>query len=194
MAQAPYVTVQEALGEVDEPNRAACLRLLAEHDKALRCAAGASHNHQVWPGGYLDHVAETMNLAITLYPTLAALRPLPFSLSDALLVLYLHDLEKPWRQGIAPPGLAIGFDLNVSEQRHEFRLWLAQRSGLVLNDSHVNGLDFVEGEGTRYSSAKRLMGPLAAFCHMCDTLSARLWFDHPRTVDTWGGRSVPRRS
>jgi hypothetical protein len=131
-----------------------------------------------------------MNLAITLHPTLTALRPLPFSLSDALLVLFLHDLEKPWRQGFGVAQIAAGFDLDVAEQRHEFRLMLASRSALVLNDLHVNALDFVEGEGSRYSPEERLMRPLAAFCHACDTLSARLWFDHPRLVDDWGHRSL----
>jgi hypothetical protein len=133
-----------------------------------------------------------MNLAIMLHPILTALRVLPFSLSDALLVLYLHDLEKPWRQGFGSPELAVGFDLDVAEQRHAFRLHLAERSGLLLDDAHVNALDFVEGEGPRYSPEERLMQPLAAFCHVCDTLSARLWFDHPEVADTWGARCAPQ--
>jgi hypothetical protein len=190
MPKPDYVTVRHALDRVEEPNRTACVRLLEQYEVALRGAAGASHNHQVWSGGYLDHVAETMNLAIRLYPLLTDLRSLPFSLSDALLVLYLHDLEKPWRQGFGLPELADSFDLNVGEGRHEFRLKLAERSGLVLADSHVNALDFVEGEGMRYSPEHRGMGPLAAFCHVCDTLSARLWFDHPTAADTWGARGL----
>jgi hypothetical protein len=38
-----------------------------------------------------------MNIAIELYKNLGSHRPLPFSLSDVLLILYLHDLEKPWK-------------------------------------------------------------------------------------------------
>jgi hypothetical protein len=190
MPSTPYLTVREALARIEEPNRTACVRLLAQHDGAMRSAAGASHNHQVWEGGYLDHIAETMNLAVVLFPILDALRPLPFSLSDALLVLFLHDLEKPWRQGFGSPGLASGFDLDLAQQRHEFRLALAEQSGFVLDESHVNAVDFVEGEGPRYSPDKRLMRPLAAFCHVCDTLSARLWFDHPSMADSWGHRSL----
>lgn len=186
----PYLSVHDALERIDEPNRTACVNLLNEYDTALRNATGASHNHQVWSGGYLDHVAETMNLAITLYPILAALRPLPFSLSDALLVLFLHDLEKPWRQGFGPPELSAGFELDRADHRHEFRLRLAEQAGVSLDDAGVNALDFVEGEGSRYSPARRLMRPLATFCHVCDTLSARLWFDHPKAADSWGRRGL----
>jgi hypothetical protein len=32
------------------------------------------------------------------------------------------------------------------------------------------------------------MSPLAAFCHMCDVASARLWHDHPwPRDDPWAG-------
>jgi hypothetical protein len=37
-----------------------------------------------------------MNTAVILYHTFGQLRPMPFSLSDALVVLFVHDLEKPW--------------------------------------------------------------------------------------------------
>ena len=35
-----------------------------------------------------------MNIAVVLYERLNSIRPLPFSLSDLLLVVYLHDVEK----------------------------------------------------------------------------------------------------
>jgi len=38
-----------------------------------------------------------MNIATELYKNLGSHRPLSFSLSDALLILFLHDLEKPWK-------------------------------------------------------------------------------------------------
>ena len=32
------------------------------------------------------------------------------------------------------------------------------------------------------------MGPLAAFCHLADVTSSRLWFDHPLAQDDpWPG-------
>ncbi|MCA9623710.1 MAG: hypothetical protein KC731_32030 [Myxococcales bacterium] len=35
------------------------------------------------------------------------------------------------------------------------------------------------GNNRPAGNQRRMMGPLAAFCHMCDVASARLWFDHP---------------
>jgi len=79
---------------LDEPNRTACARLLADHRTLFATVQGSTHNHQTWPGGYLDHVTDAMNIAVVLYAQLSELRPLPSSLSDLLLVVYLHDLEK----------------------------------------------------------------------------------------------------
>ncbi len=38
-----------------------------------------------------------MNLAEIFYEQMNSRRRLSFSLSDALLVLFLHDIEKPWK-------------------------------------------------------------------------------------------------
>ena len=92
----PYLLLDELLERVDEPYRSAFPRLLASNAKAFRIARGSTRNHQSWPGGYIDHIQEVMNLGIRLYDCLGQLRPLPFSVSDALTVLFVHDLEKPW--------------------------------------------------------------------------------------------------
>jgi hypothetical protein len=38
-----------------------------------------------------------MNIAVKVYNDFNKHRPFPFSLSDALFILFLHDLEKPWK-------------------------------------------------------------------------------------------------
>jgi hypothetical protein len=132
-----------------------------------------------------------MNLALVLHPSFPVRRHLPFSLSDALLVLYLHDLETPWRQGLLDLAAesADHLDLDDPVARQGVRRRVAGRHGIRLSAEHVNGLEYVEGEGRVYSPLRRQMGPLSAFCHCCDTLSARLWFDHPlRAGEAWGGR------
>ncbi len=92
-----YHTLNELIDMIDEPNRNICLQVLDKNKELFTVARGSSHNHQAWEGGYLNHITEVMNIAKVLYEPLNTLRPLPFSLSDSLLVLYLHDLEKPWR-------------------------------------------------------------------------------------------------
>ncbi|MBX4190352.1 hypothetical protein KW791_03615, partial [Candidatus Parcubacteria bacterium] len=86
--------------KIDPPNRNVCKIILQDNRKLFQTVPGSTNNHQAWPGGYWDHVREIMNIAIVNHKGLSELRPLPFSLSDALLVVFLHDLEKPWKYDI----------------------------------------------------------------------------------------------
>jgi hypothetical protein len=182
----PYQTLDELLEQVDEPYSSAFQRLLKEQGKLFESARGSSHNHQAWVGGYADHIREVMNTAIVLYNALGQLRPLPFSQTEALVVLFVHDLEKPWAyeevDGIwrRKPGL--------KGNAHAFRLAKLAEIGVQLPPELECAVFFVEGEGSHYSNQARAMNPLAAFCHMCDTASARLWHDYPlERDDPWVG-------
>ena len=182
----PYLSFEQLLKRVDEPYRSAFRHLLAEFGELFRSARGSSHNHQAWPGGYADHVRETMNIAAVLYEALSPLRPVPFSLSDALVVMFVHDLEKPWAYEPGPEGWRRREGLK--ENAHAFRLARLADTGLTLTDELERAVAFVEGEGGKYSNSTRGMSPLAAFCHMCDVASARLWYDHPlERDDPWEG-------
>ncbi|MBI5742709.1 MAG: hypothetical protein HZA25_02640 [Candidatus Niyogibacteria bacterium] len=174
---------------IDEPNRDICRKILESNKALFQKVQGASHNHQAWPGGYWDHVQETMNLAVAFYDTLDALRPLPFTRSDALLVLFLHDIEKPWKYELLPDGtLAIIEELREKKAQHAFRAEKLKEYGIALTPEQFNGLEYVEGEFEDYSSKRRVSGPLAAFCGNCDRTSARLWHDHPAAEnDPWSG-------
>lgn len=160
---------------IDESVRPFILKAFEEiwGDEALRTAKGSSHNHQAWDGGYLDHVAEGMHIAVRQYEALNRVRHLPFTLSDALIVFFMHDIEKPWKYGK-------NYSFSNKQERHDFRMWTAWRYCIDLTEDQVNAIKYVEGELDDYSSTERVMGPLAAFCHSCDVLSARLWFDQPR--------------
>src|ERR1700712_2558364 len=92
-----YQKLPELIAQIPDPNGTAAQRIYDDHRARFEAAPGASKNHQVWPGGYVDHVTEAMNIALQLFDTLNALRPLPFTKADMLLVLFLHDLEKPFR-------------------------------------------------------------------------------------------------
>lgn len=187
-----YLSFAELLRRVDQPYRSAFRNLLAEHGDLFRLARGSSYNHQAWAGGYADHVREVMNIAVVLHDTLVRLRPLPFSLSDALVVLYVHDLEKPWAYEQVEGGWRRREGLK--ENAHDFRLAKLAEVGIVLREELERAVLFIEGEGSHYSNQARAMSPLAAFCHMCDVASARLWHDHPlERDDPWvgAGRSCP---
>jgi hypothetical protein len=130
-----------------------------------------------------------MNLAVVLHAKLHAIRPLPFSESDLLLVVFLHDIEKPWKYELAPDGkLRHRAELQGKEAHQRFRMDKLGEYGVALTAEHENGLRYAEGELGDYTNQRRMMGPLAAMAHMCDVASARLWFDHPAAAaDPWTG-------
>ena len=185
-----YYDIKDLLEFIEpEAVREGCLRMYVENRDLYAEVQGSTHNHQAWPGGYHDHVAEVMNLACALYIQLDALRPLPFSLSDLLLVVFLHDAEKPWKYEVGPDGeLQHRPGMETKEDHQRFRLQKLAEYGITLTPEQENGLEYAEGEIKNYSNRKRHMGPLAAVAHMCDVCSARLWFDHPAAeADPWIG-------
>lgn len=187
--QPGYYTIEDMLGMIDEPNRTACLRIFSENRKLFRTVQGSTNNHQAWPGGYADHVQEVMNIAVLLHRSLGAARPLPFSLSDLLLVVYLHDMEKPWKYELRGDGeLHHKPEMQTKEDHQRFRMRKLLEYGITLTPEQENGMKYAEGELGDYSARRRVMGPLAAAAHLCDVASARIWFDHPmQEGDPWPG-------
>jgi hypothetical protein len=121
-----------------------------------------------------------------LHEALGHLRPLPFSLSDALVVLFVHDLEKPW--AYEEVGGVWRRRDGFKENAHEFRMVKLAEARITLSAELERAVLFVEGEGSHYNNRARGMSPLAAFCHMCDVVSARLWHDYPlERDDPWNG-------
>lgn len=184
-----YFSVEELIAMIDSPNREACQTILRDNERLFQIAQGSKHNHQAWQGGYFDHVQEIMNIAYQLYHTFDALRPLPYALSDALLVVFLHDIEKPWKYELNDQGRLDEIEeLRDKEAQHRFRAQKLAEYGIVLTPEQQNGMRYVEGELKDYSGWERKMNPLAALCHMADVASARIWFDHPLMADDpWQG-------
>lgn len=180
-----YLSLDQCLSLVDEPNQGKCRKILDDNRDIFTSAPGSSTKHQAWPGGYLDHVRETINLGVVLHESLGSLRPLPFSLSDVALTLWLHDVEKPFKYAgrvklQSPDGVKDCKGIKA------FQRELIAQYGIELTPEHVNALDYVEGELHDYHPTIRRQQPLAAFIHMCDIWSARGWFDHPLTQnDSW---------
>ena len=62
-----------------------------------------------------------MIIAAVLHKEFSSLRPLPFTLSDALLVLFLHDLEKPWAYTPGKAGIRGRGQVGVAMRFHQNR-------------------------------------------------------------------------
>jgi hypothetical protein len=56
-----YLTLDDLISLIDEPNRTACICILDEHRALFEKARGSTHNHQRWDGGYIDHITDGMN-------------------------------------------------------------------------------------------------------------------------------------
>lgn len=190
-----YLTIEQLIDLIEEPNRSVCHRILADNRELFESAPGSTHNHQPWSGGYIDHVTDGMNYARHLYSFDEAFgRPLAFSMSDALLIFFLHDLEKPWRILVDESGRVTNRDGLDSKAAHKaFREEKLASYGLKLNAMQFNGFTYVEGEIFDYTSKRRVMNELAAFTHKVDNWCARGWHDYPKaTNEEWTGANRVR--
>ena len=188
--QLDYQPIEHLLGLIDAPNRSICGRILDDNRALFETAQGSTHNHQAWQGGYIDHVTDGMNYMCHLYAFDKAFeRSLPFTLSDALLVFFLHDLEKPWRILVNANGEASNHEsLSTKEDFKKFRENKLAEQGLILTPYQMNAFTYIEGEHKDYSSKRRVMNELAAFCHKVDNWCARGWYDYPKSAgDEWSG-------
>lgn len=186
----PYLTIETLLGLINGDNGIICTTILEEHRVLFERTRGSTHNHQTWDGGYIDHVTDSMNFGAALYDFVVAFgRPTPFSLSDVLLIIFLHDIEKPWRIYIDEDGVVRNREgIDSKEAFKVFREAKLEEYGLELTPEQQNALTYIEGEYKDYSSERRVMNELAAFCHLIDTWSARGWYDYPKAEgDEWTG-------
>jgi len=189
--QPPYQTLEVLLSQIPGENGEACRRMHTDFKELFEAAPGSSHNHQAWQGGYTDHITDAMNTVAVLYDSLSAARPLPFEKSDALMIIFLHDLEKPFKFSFDEHGnLVDNPDIPDKAARAAKREELMTQYGIELDAQQTNAMRYVEGiRDGDYTNQARVMGELAALCHCADTLSARMWYNYPlpEGQDEWHG-------
>ncbi len=171
-----YKSFNHLISLIDEPNQTACLKIINDNKDRFEKASGSLAKHQAWIGGYINHLEEAMNVAINMYEMMNNFRPLDFTISDAILILFLHDLEKPFRY-VEPK-----IELNTENEKKNFVQGIIDKYNILLNDNHKNALKYIHGEGDDYSRIENVQKPLAAFVHLCDTISARIWPDFPKSI------------
>lgn len=169
-----YKTIDKLLDLIDEPNRSACRVLMEENLERFKMSPGSLIKHQAWPNGYIQHLEETMNFGVGLFEMMNDFRKLDFTISDVILVLFLHDLEKPFRY-VEPKKEFLN-----DEEKKKFINEMVGKYEIVLDENHINALQYIHGEGDEYNRTERIQKPLAAFVHVCDTISSRVWFDCPK--------------
>lgn len=177
----PNCSIVEMLEIIDGPNGKICQRIYLENKTLFCTVQGSTNNHQAWVGGYHDHIQEAMNWGAFLYSTIGQIRTLSFSLSDILLVIFLHDIEKPWKYELMLTGrLRHRKSLKTKKAQHRFRDKKLKKYGIVLSAEQENAMKYAEGELDDYTNQRRVMNELGGFVHICDVLSARVFHNYPR--------------
>lgn len=181
-----YLELDELFGIFDDTDQN-YKRIYDENCALFEKSAGSRHNHQAWEGGYMDHLLEVLNIACQQYNWMNRARKLPFKLADVLQVLYLHDIEKPWKfagDDVVARQNYHSLPTKTKEERAAFRDAVIQHYGIILTGDQRNALKYVEGvRDADYTPGARTMNELAAFCHTCDLLSARMWHDKGKDVN-----------
>lgn len=158
-----FKTVEALVNIMDFSDALPCLSFMKDYRGLIETAWGSRSAHQAWRGGYLMHIGSVMMFARRIFPYVD--HPVPFTLNDALLVLFWHDIEKVFMPEAK---------FSDKMERRKFRQAMFRKYKIRMTPEIRNGLDYVEGENDDYIPGGRVMGPLAAFCHMCDTYSARV--------------------
>lgn len=168
-----------------DKRKSAILAIYQDYKSLFHYAYGSTSNHQAWQGGYADHIAETLRVNKSIYHALSSdIRALPFTEDSALICLFLHDIEKPFRYGPSDDSECnkwrnlAGGDWQVWEKlKWDIISEMKVKYGFELSDDEVNALKYTHGEGGDYQKGKRVAGPLAAHVHHCDNASARIYFN-----------------
>ena len=157
------------LGLIRGQNGIACRKMFAKYKSVFEKAPGSKVKHQAWEGGYVQHLCQTMALAEFLYEPIKNVGGVDFELSDAIMILFLHDLEKPFKY-------VLGKVFHNDAEKSDFIKTMANDFNISLSEKHLNALKYIHGEGDDYSPTVNVQWPLSAFVHVCDVTSARIWY------------------
>ena len=143
-----------------------------EHQQLIESAKASSNNHQIWEGGYIDHILQCLYLVEKLYKDLNKLNPLPFTQDSAMIVIYFHDIEKIFK-----------YCKGENIDKNDYYNNILRKRDIIFSAQELNALKYIHGEGDDYSGERRVMNELAAFCHVIDTISARIWHSHKLALE-----------
>jgi len=150
-------------------------------------APGSSGNHQAWPGGYMEHIRQFNSFVEQQYAKMeedgvftAMSHGEEFTLSEALAIGALHDIEKPFIYTPTQTGQFVRDPkVRSKEAKAQVRDTLIEYYGIVLTPNQLNAMKYVEGiPDSEYTPGDRIMNPLAALAHMADICSARILYNY----------------
>jgi hypothetical protein len=183
-----FLDLHQIVKLVENSNRDSIIDAYVQNAERIAKTPGARKKHQAWEGGYLDHVVYATNFGVRLHNLNLDLGFQPdHSEGDIALVMLLHDFGKIARYRKVENGW--DYVENPDQTEKNFFRSAIDGHGFQLTDIQKNALEFVHGEGSKYTPKGRLMLPLATLCHQADVWNARYCSDNPlpNGQDPWQG-------
>lgn len=126
------------IDQTDERNQPIIRSIYHRFWTEISTAQGSSHNHQAWPGGYLEHIRQVNQFVALLYGSWVddgVFESLSiderFTLGEALTVTTLHDIEKPFKVITGPDGQQMKNPaLLTKQQRDTFKQAFLRAHGI----------------------------------------------------------------
>ncbi len=178
------------LSSINDPRREILLDIYKQNRDLFHFATGSQSNHQVWQGGYADHISECLTINDVTYDALSSIRPLGFTKESAAICLFFHDIEKPYKY--APKENEDASKWAKEYESLPIKSWdtikwkildhFRKTYNFDFTDEEINALKYTHGEGADYKKGQRVALPLAAHVHHCDNTSARIWFDQGKGI------------
>mgnify|MGYP007013259692 CR=1 FL=1 len=83
---------------LEDKNQSQLKKLYQDIIEEMPNAKWSSNNKHQWrEWWYYDHIADILKFGKILYDNLNAYRKLPFSFDDVIIVILIHDIEKPYK-------------------------------------------------------------------------------------------------
>ena len=183
-----FLDLHQIVQLVEMPNKNAIIDAYVQNADRIAITPGARKKHQAWKGGYLDHVVYATNFGIRLHNLNLKLGFQPdHNEGDIALVMLLHDFGKIARYKKVENGW--DYVENPDQAEHDFFDKTIKSHNFQLTNIQKNALEFIHGEGSKYTPKGRLMLPLATLCHQADVWNARYCPDNPlpNGKDSWRG-------
>lgn len=123
--------------QIDEPNQTGIRNLYTEYYERVALSRGSKTKHQYWSGGYLDHICMMGTYGYKVYCLEEHFYPNEFSSSDVVLIILLHDLEKPF--AYVDPKQTFRTD----KDKYSFILGMCKSYTITLTEAHKNALKYI---------------------------------------------------
>jgi len=164
---------------IEDYNNFKCINLLDYILDKYPNPTGTIYDDNSYESDYYKHMSDILDYASKMFKHLLLKVKLEFSLSDAILVLFLHDIVTTikYTPVLTKTGV-IDENGMIEEEIYEYETAsydeiieiLINKFNIKLTEEHKLVLKHIHGEGEDYRKNKKILSPLSAFCHSCELI------------------------